>query len=77
MQCIMQCDLDGNCLDICFYVYFAVWYVSSDQNRFFSRSPASRVINVIKQLLILNIDIITWLEEGFLEADNCMIFLRY
>ena len=22
----MQCGLDSNCLDICFDVYFAVWY---------------------------------------------------
>ena len=62
----MQCDLDGNCLDICFYVYFAVWYIISDQNQYSSRSPASGAITVIKQLIIL--DVIIWLEEGFLET---------
>ena len=50
----MQWDLDGNCFDICFDIYFAVWYVVSDQNRYSSRSPASGVIKVIKQLIILN-----------------------
>ena len=35
------------------------------------------VINVIKQLIILDIDVITLLEEGFLEADDCRTFLHY
>ena len=67
----------GNCLDICFDVYFAVWYDISDQNQYSSRSTASGVINVIKQLIVLDIDVITWLEGGFLEAvtagHSCII----
>ena len=73
----MQCGLDGNCWDICFYVYFAVWYVISDQNSYSPRSLASGVINVIKELIILNIGVIIWLEEGFLEAENGRTFLRF
>ena len=70
----MQCDLDGNCLDIC-YVYFAVWYIVSDQNQCSSRTPASGVMDVIKQLIIVDINIVILFEEVFLEADNCRIFL--
>ena len=29
-HCFMQRDLYGNCLDICFYIYLAVWYVILD-----------------------------------------------
>ena len=76
IHCFMQCSLDGNCLDICFDVYFAVWYVISDQNWHSSRSPAFGVINVIKQLMILDIDAITRFDKAFLVADNERIFLH-
>ena len=55
----MQCDFDGNCLYICLYIYFAVWYDISDQNRCSFRSPGSGVIDLIKQLIILDINVIT------------------
>ena len=69
----MQCCFDGNCLDIFFDTYFAVWYVISDQDRYSSRSPASGVINVIKRLIILDIDVIPWMEECFMEAEHSSV----
>ena len=60
-----------------FYAYFAVWYDISDQSRYPSGGPASGVIDVIEQLIILNMDAITVLKEGFLEADYCRTFLPY
>ena len=69
----MQRGLDGNCLDICFFVSFAKWYVISDPNRHYCRSPISGVIDVIKQL---NIDVITLQKVSWMQVTaghSCII----
>ena len=62
--------LNGNSLDVCCYIYFTVWYIVSDQNRYPSRSPASRIMGVIKHLIVPDINVVILFQESFLEADN-------
>ena len=69
--------LIGNCFDVCYYTYFTVWYIVSDQNRYPSENPDSGIMGVIKHLIVPDINVVTMFQEGFLEADNWRTFLCY